>query len=83
MHPHEYERLRASSQADYEVLYSDRDLEKMTGRARSTWQKMRLVGDGPRYIKLGRQVRYPKSEFEAWLAARPILCSTSDDGRAA
>jgi predicted DNA-binding transcriptional regulator AlpA len=83
MHPHEDKRGGAYPQLDFELLLSDRDLERLTGRARSTWQKMRLTGDGPRYIKLGRHVRYPKSEFEAWLATRPILRSTSDDGAAA
>ena len=34
----------------FERLLSDRDLEELTGRARSSWQKARLTGDGPRFI---------------------------------
>jgi predicted DNA-binding transcriptional regulator AlpA len=59
-------------------LLSDFDLERITGRARSTWQKARLTGEGPPFIRLGRLVRYRTSEFNAWLAACPSLRSTSE-----
>jgi predicted DNA-binding transcriptional regulator AlpA len=59
-------------------LLSDFDLERLTGRARSSWQKARLTGDGPPFVRLGRLVRYRPSEFEAWLAAHPSLRSTSE-----
>jgi predicted DNA-binding transcriptional regulator AlpA len=61
-------------------LLDDRELERRTGAKRSTWQKKRLTGDGPPFIRLGRLVRYRQSEFEAWLAAIPSLRSTSDTG---
>jgi predicted DNA-binding transcriptional regulator AlpA len=64
-------------------LLDDRELERRTGRKRSTWQKKRLTGDGPPFIRLGRLVRYRQSEFEAWLAAIPSLQSTSDVGSTA
>jgi predicted DNA-binding transcriptional regulator AlpA len=59
-------------------LLSDYDLERLTGGKRSTWQKKRLSGDGPPFLRLGRLVRYRQSEFERWLAAIPSLRSTSD-----
>jgi predicted DNA-binding transcriptional regulator AlpA len=59
-------------------LLDDRDLERLTGGKRSTWQKRRLTGDGPPFIRIGgRLVRYRRSEVEAWLAAIPSLRSTS------
>ena len=64
-------------------LLTDFDLERLTGRARSSWQKARLTGNSPKFIRLGRLVRYRLSDVEAWLAARPILRSTSDNGEAA
>jgi predicted DNA-binding transcriptional regulator AlpA len=67
---------QASQQMD--PLLTDFDLERLTGRARSTWQKARLTGDGPKFIRLGRLVRYRRSEFNAWLAACPSLRSTSE-----
>jgi hypothetical protein len=59
-------------------LLTDYDLERETQTARSTWQKKRLTGDGPPFVKIGRSVRYPRSGWKAWLAARPRLLSTSD-----
>jgi hypothetical protein len=53
-------------------------VDRITGRARSTWQKARLIGTGPPFIRLGRLVRYRSSEFNAWLSAHPSLRSTSD-----
>jgi hypothetical protein len=70
-------RASADSQSSGPLL-TDFDLERLTGRARSSWQKARLIGDGPPFVRLGRLVRYRPSDFEAWLAARPRLRSTSE-----
>lgn len=35
-----------------------------------TLQRMRLAGDGPPYLKLGRLVRYRESDLRAWLDGR-------------
>jgi predicted DNA-binding transcriptional regulator AlpA len=64
-----------------DALLTDFDLERLTGRARSSWQKARLTGDGPKFLRLGRLVRYRASDVAAWLAARPTLRSTSDPVR--
>jgi predicted DNA-binding transcriptional regulator AlpA len=68
----------AAKPAAIDQLLTDRDLEQLTGRKRSTWQKMRLSGDGPPFIRLGRLIRYRQSEYDAWLAAIPSMRSTSD-----
>jgi predicted DNA-binding transcriptional regulator AlpA len=73
----------AALPAVIDPLLDDRDLERLTGGKRSTWQKRRLSGNGPPFIKLGRLARYRQSEFSAWLAAIPSLRSTSDNGPAA
>lgn len=57
---------------------TDFDLERLTKRARSSWQKARLTGNGPPFVRFGRLVRYRASDVEAWLAAHPRLRSTSD-----
>lgn len=59
-------------------LLTDFDLERLTGKARSTWQKARLTGSGPPFIRMGRLVRYRQSEFERWLDALPSVRSTSE-----
>jgi hypothetical protein len=42
----------------------------------SSLQKMRVRGDGPPYIKVGRLVRYDPDSARAWLASR-VTTSTS------
>jgi predicted DNA-binding transcriptional regulator AlpA len=59
-------------------LLTDFDLERVTGRARSSWQKARLTGGGPPFIRLGRLVRYRQSDVEGWLSAHASLRSTSE-----
>jgi len=55
---------------EIEILLTDHDLERMTGRARSTWQKDRLTGRRPRFIRVGRLVRYRHSDVEHWLESQ-------------
>jgi predicted DNA-binding transcriptional regulator AlpA len=45
----------------------------------STLTKKRLTGDGPRYRKFGRAIRYTDEDLDAWADAR-IRLSTSDLG---
>jgi predicted DNA-binding transcriptional regulator AlpA len=63
-----------------EPLLTDDDLERLTGRKRSTWQKARLKGGGPPFIRIGRLIRYRPSEVQAWLDAHVSVRSTSDPG---
>jgi predicted DNA-binding transcriptional regulator AlpA len=58
----------------------DVDVAQLTGFARSTLAKMRMRGDGPRFTKHGRSVRYAESALREWLAALPRRRSTSDLG---
>lgn len=48
-----------------------------TGLASSTLRKLRLTGHGPRFVKLGRAVRYRESDLDAWLEER-CVSSTSE-----
>jgi predicted DNA-binding transcriptional regulator AlpA len=59
-------------------LLSDRDVEKITGRARSTLQKDRVTGIGIRFVRIGRLVRYRQSDVTAFLDALPARRSTSE-----
>jgi excisionase family DNA binding protein len=53
---------------------------KYLALAQSTLAKMRLRGDGPRFVKAGpRTVTYRKTDLDAWLEAR-VRRSTSDTG---
>lgn len=46
------------------------------GLAESTLEKLRVAGDGPKFAKLGRAVRYRLCDLDAWAAER-LQTSTS------
>jgi len=46
------------------------------GLAVSTLEKMRVYGDGPPFVKLGRSVRYRIGDLETYLAQH-VVDSTS------
>jgi predicted DNA-binding transcriptional regulator AlpA len=49
-------------------LLSDREVSALIGRARPTLQKDRLRGDGIPFVRIGRLVRYRRSDVERWFA---------------
>ncbi len=49
------------------------------GSSTSTFEKIRLTGGGPRYLKLGRRVAYDPADLDAWLATK-CRASTSVAG---
>lgn len=62
---------------DFSKYLTTRDLEKYTGISASTWNKKRLTGDGPQFIKVGRTVLYQVDDVDAWLGSR-VRRSTSE-----
>lgn len=64
-----------------EPLLSDCDVEKLTGRARSTLQKDRVAGGGIPFVRIGRLVRYRQSDVKAYLGSLPSYRSTSEPSR--
>jgi predicted DNA-binding transcriptional regulator AlpA len=59
-------------------LLHPRDAAKMLGVSISWLAKSRLRGDGPRYVKIGRAVRYPESSLREYVKSR-MRGSTSED----
>lgn len=49
------------------------------GSAKSTFDKYRLTGAGPTYMKVGRTVVYDIDDLDAWMATHRRT-STSDTG---
>ena len=47
------------------------------GLAKSTVEKMRVYGGGPRFLKLNRSVRYRAEDLDEWLRAN-IVNNTSE-----
>jgi predicted DNA-binding transcriptional regulator AlpA len=59
-------------------LLSDRDVERITGRSRSTLQKDRVKGTGIPFVHIGRLVRYWPSDVIAYLNSLPRRHSPSE-----
>lgn len=57
-------------------LLSDREVEPLVGRARSSLQKDRVTGTGIPFVRVGRLVRYRHSDVIAYIASLPSLRST-------
>jgi hypothetical protein len=51
---------------------SERELEGLGIASRRTLQAWRLLGRGPRYIKVCRSVRYRVADIEQFLAAQTV-----------
>lgn len=47
------------------------------GAGVSTFEKLRLTGKGPKYIKIGRAVVYRPEDLDKWLASK-LRQSTSE-----
>lgn len=46
------------------------EMQAYTGIPRQTWAKLRCVGGGPAFIKVGATVIYDRRDVDAWLAQR-------------
>ena len=60
-----------------ETLLTPKEAAKFLRLSESFLAKARMRGDGPRYRKLSRAVRYAMSDLVAWLKA----CAKTFDGR--
>ena len=47
--------------------YSTAEISAMYGLGESYLRKLRQLSKGPKYLKLGRMVRYRKEDVEDWL----------------
>jgi predicted DNA-binding transcriptional regulator AlpA len=59
-------------------LLHPKDAAKILNLSTSWLAKARLRGDGPRYVKIGRAVRYPESSLREYVKSR-MRGSTSED----
>ncbi|MFI4973237.1 MAG: helix-turn-helix transcriptional regulator [Caulobacterales bacterium] len=60
-------------------LLSTGEAAEYCGASASSFEKYRVYGCGPLFIKLGRRVRYARGDLDAWIAANRRR-STSDAG---
>lgn len=52
---------------DERKLYNSEDLSDFLGTTPGTLAQWRFHGKGPRFVKIGRNVRYRASDVLAWL----------------
>jgi predicted DNA-binding transcriptional regulator AlpA len=60
-----------------ETLLYPANTAKLMGVSTSWLAKRRLAGDGPRFVKIGRSVRYPESSVREYIKSR-MRMSTSE-----
>lgn len=70
-------RAEARSHLDPLALISTDDLAALLQVSPITLRIWRLKGRGPRYLKLGRSVKYRRGDIEVWLQSR-CVASTSE-----
>jgi predicted DNA-binding transcriptional regulator AlpA len=63
--------------AGFEVLLTPKEATQCLGVSSSWLAKSRMRGDGPPFIKVGRNVRYTQAGITQWIKSRQRL-STSE-----
>lgn len=67
-----------------DVLLDTDQASRLLGLASGTLRKWRLAGRGPAFVRLGRSVKYRKSELEGFVSRRTFtstaLADASDNG---
>lgn len=57
-------------QATTEELLTQSQVAATLGKSEAWCERSRWDGSGPAYIKIGRSVRYKRSDVDAWLESR-------------
>jgi hypothetical protein len=64
------------SQPDDLAVFDTMAAAAFTGLARATLAKLRCIGGGPEYLKLGRKVVYRRVDLANWLNLRRVANTT-------
>jgi len=57
---------------DDDPIVKPAEFSELIGHSLRTLQRWRTTGEGPQYIKLGKDVRYQRSAIQSWLRDRTI-----------
>jgi predicted DNA-binding transcriptional regulator AlpA len=63
-------------------LLTQRQAAELLCLSERTLERFRVSGIGPKFVRLGKSVRYRAGDVEAWLASR-VVGSTSEENRVA
>ena len=53
-------------------LLTPEKVEEVLGKDRKTLERWRSDGYGPRWLKVGRSIRYRESDLQEWLESRVV-----------
>ena len=59
-------------------LLRPRDAAAYTGFRKSSLDKFRCSGSGPRFIRRGSAIFYAREDLDSWLESMPRFASTSE-----
>lgn len=62
----------ATANNTLEALLNEHDVARITGLSVATARRRRILGQGPKYLKIGASVRYRPEDVSAWLKSRPM-----------
>jgi predicted DNA-binding transcriptional regulator AlpA len=57
--------------SNLEALLNEHDVARITALSVASVRRWRLLGQGPKYLKIGAAVRYKPEDISAWLESRP------------
>ncbi|MCK1580698.1 helix-turn-helix domain-containing protein [Bradyrhizobium sp. 168] len=66
---------------DNERYYSPKGAAAYLRTSPSTLAKRRLYGTGPRYCRIGRAIRYRKSDLDEFMAANTVSSTSDSKGK--
>jgi len=52
-------------------LLNEQDVARITCLSVASVRRWRILGQGPKFLKINSAVRYRPEDLEAWLASRP------------
>ena len=59
--------------------FTDVEVAEYLGIQSQTLRKWRAQGQGPKYVPLGRSIRYRLADVDAWLESHAVAGGPSDD----
>jgi predicted DNA-binding transcriptional regulator AlpA len=62
-------KFKVSKSTDSRFL-NEKQVAKLAGMSASWLQKLRMLGEGPSFYKLGKAVRYAESDVLLWLESQ-------------
>jgi excisionase family DNA binding protein len=61
------------------TLLTQREAAEELRLSERTLERLRVTGEGPKFIRMGRSIRYRFADIEAWIVSQ-MVSSTSERG---